>query len=76
MINKEFGVSKSRTELVNICGFLFMLTKNSFGKIRSIKRKREKIGRNTLCPCGSKKKYKKCCISKKRIKILKERRQK
>jgi peptide deformylase len=23
-----------------------------------------KIGRNTLCPCGSKKKFKKCCLGK------------
>jgi hypothetical protein len=23
-----------------------------------------KIGRNELCPCGSKKKYKKCCLPK------------
>ena len=25
-----------------------------------------KIGRNDLCPCGSSKKYKKCCYSKDR----------
>ena len=25
---------------------------------------RTKIGRNDLCPCGSGKKYKKCCIDK------------
>ncbi len=24
-----------------------------------------KIGRNTLCPCGSGKKYKNCCLDKK-----------
>lgn len=24
--------------------------------------KKEKIGRNDLCPCGSGKKYKKCCL--------------
>ena len=23
-----------------------------------------KIGRNDLCPCGSEKKYKKCCLEK------------
>jgi peptide deformylase len=27
-----------------------------------------KIGRNDMCPCGSKKKYKKCCIDKEEIK--------
>lgn len=26
--------------------------------------KREKVGRNQLCPCGSGKKFKKCCIFK------------
>ena len=27
-------------------------------------RRRNKIGRNDLCPCGSGKKYKKCCLRK------------
>lgn len=33
--------------------------------------KRVRVGRNSKCPCGSKKKFKKCCMSKvgKRIKI-------
>ncbi|MCG8572964.1 MAG: SEC-C domain-containing protein, partial [Spirochaetes bacterium] len=26
----------------------------------------KKIGRNSPCPCGSGKKYKKCCLNKKR----------
>tara|TARA_R100000234_G_scaffold46587_1_gene27772 strand:- start:5377 stop:5577 length:201 start_codon:yes stop_codon:yes gene_type:complete len=26
-----------------------------------------KVGRNQPCPCGSKKKYKKCCINKRRV---------
>ncbi len=30
----------------------------------SIKRVSPKIGRNDACPCGSGKKYKKCCLSK------------
>jgi len=29
-----------------------------------IETKRIKIGRNDICPCGSKKKFKKCCIHK------------
>lgn len=33
------------------------------GKLESVKN--YKIGRNELCPCGSGKKYKKCCIDKK-----------
>ena len=32
--------------------------------IRMPKTKKEKIGRNAPCPCGSGKKYKKCCIDK------------
>ena len=30
-------------------------------KATVILRKAEKVGRNDLCPCGSGKKYKKCC---------------
>ena len=31
------------------------------GPSKPIKRDKEKVGRNDLCPCGSGKKYKKCC---------------
>ena len=38
-----------------------------------MKKKAVKIGQNTLCPCGSKKKYKNCCRNKKKeISIKKE----
>jgi preprotein translocase subunit SecA len=30
-------------------------------KAKPVRRQIEKIGRNTPCPCGSGKKYKKCC---------------
>ena len=30
----------------------------------TIRRDKPKIGRNEKCPCGSGKKYKKCCIGK------------
>ena len=33
-------------------------------KVETIKREEEKIGRNDPCPCGSGKKYKKCCALK------------
>lgn len=33
-------------------------------KIETYKREKPKIGRNDPCPCGSGKKYKKCCGSK------------
>lgn len=29
--------------------------------------KRDKVGRNDLCPCGSTKKFKKCCIDKEKV---------
>lgn len=35
------------------------------GKFRFVQvRKDPKIGRNQLCPCGSNRKYKHCCIEK------------
>jgi len=33
-------------------------------KFKKIKGERKKIGRNDLCPCGSGRKYKKCCMGK------------
>ena len=37
------------------------LTDGSVSKKTVIVRKPERVGRNALCPCGSGKKYKKCC---------------
>ena len=37
------------------------LTDGSISKKTVIVRKAERVGRNDLCPCGSGKKYKKCC---------------
>jgi len=34
-------------------------------KPRPVRRKTRKVGRNEPCPCGSGKKYKKCCGRKK-----------
>jgi len=31
-------------------------------KVEQVIRKEPKIGRNSPCPCGSGKKYKKCCL--------------
>ena len=36
----------------------------SYESIATIVRSEDKIGRNDPCPCGSGKKYKKCCIMK------------
>lgn len=38
-------------------------TPRYIGKTKTIVREYEKIGRNDLCPCGSGKKYKNCCLS-------------
>lgn len=35
-----------------------------FKKTKTLIRKHSKTGRNDLCPCGSGKKYKNCCLSK------------
>lgn len=37
---------------------------SSFSYTGTVKRKGKKVGRNDLCPCGSGKKYKKCCLRK------------
>ena len=31
------------------------------GGVKTVKRQKAKVGRNDPCPCGSGKKYKKCC---------------
>jgi uncharacterized protein YchJ len=31
------------------------------GGVKTVKREKAKVGRNEPCPCGSGKKYKKCC---------------
>ncbi|MEP2707784.1 MAG: SEC-C metal-binding domain-containing protein [Roseibium sp.] len=33
-------------------------------RVTTAKQRKRKIGRNELCPCGSKKKYKKCCLER------------
>ncbi len=34
------------------------------GRVETYRRENPKVGRNEPCPCGSKKKYKKCCVAK------------
>jgi preprotein translocase subunit SecA len=36
----------------------------SGGKVQTVRREGKKVGRNDPCPCGSGKKYKKCCMLK------------
>ena len=51
---KDLGEYEREVELE---GYIFPLD----GKSHPIKRKQPKTGRNEACPCGSGKKYKKCC---------------
>jgi HEAT repeat protein len=39
-------------------------TLQNVGKVVTFKRESPKVGRNEPCPCGSGKKYKKCCLNK------------
>ena len=39
----------------------------SDSKFTKGKRREKKIGQNDLCPCGSGKKYKKCCLGKDKL---------
>ena len=47
---KELLSAKKREEI-----------KKDFNSSKTFKREEEKVGRNDPCPCGSGKKYKKCC---------------
>lgn len=42
-------------------GVLYRWLERKIGKVETVVRDGEKIGRNDTCPCGSGKKYKKCC---------------
>ena len=50
---KSTDTGAKTSEIVNMAEFL--------RKRRGLKSQSNKIGRNELCPCGSGKKYKKCC---------------
>jgi preprotein translocase subunit SecA len=39
----------------------FVDNRNDAGTVQPIVKKDKKVGRNDPCPCGSGKKYKKCC---------------
>jgi uncharacterized protein YecA (UPF0149 family) len=39
-------------------------TPNEIRRLSNLNKPKKKIGRNDPCPCGSGKKYKKCCMNK------------
>jgi uncharacterized protein YecA (UPF0149 family) len=43
-------------------GFVFYL-QDGTRRIKRIDERQEKVGRNDPCPCGSNKKFKKCCLT-------------
>jgi preprotein translocase subunit SecA len=58
IITSDDKESKS-TEIMNMAEYLRFK--------RGLRLEGKKIGRNELCPCGSGKKYKKCCLLKEKM---------
>jgi preprotein translocase subunit SecA len=59
-IRKLYAVQPAKEELVHEEPVIFM-NKGDGTALQSEKQKDKKIGRNDPCPCGSGRKYKKCC---------------
>ncbi len=59
----ELGVRAERTE-PRPPGLLSLMAQELSLPQPTIRRDKEKLGRNAPCPCGSGKKYKKCCLNK------------
>lgn len=53
--------SEEKIEILKMQEELHILNGNISG---FQKNKKDKIGRNDMCPCGSRLKYKKCCLNK------------
>lgn len=54
----------ARNEVPNlICTLYECSADRSFSRPHSLPRRVHKVGRNDPCPCGSDKKYKKCCLN-------------
>jgi len=59
----EGGVKKIHHEISRFQKLegLWYYVDGEMPKVETFKREQEKVGRNSPCPCGSGKKYKKCC---------------
>jgi len=55
MIKIEKHIKDNRKD--NIVNFIINRNEKNLGIVRNL----NKVGRNDMCPCGSGKKYKKCC---------------
>jgi hypothetical protein len=62
---KEKSYSERHSELGRMlnCPFCDRRHRNSIACFQIFAKESIGIGRNDLCPCGSKKKFKKCCVS-------------
>lgn len=63
-VNKENG-ERNKPLYLDTPQPIVMEYKNnrpSYKSVATIKRTEDKVGRNEKCPCGSNKKYKKCCM--------------
>lgn len=60
MKDKTYGIRDSGVELFTAGSFLLLLRRASFRAVRPFRRK-QRIGRNQKCDCGSNKKHKYCC---------------
>ena len=57
----EFGIRKKRDTPRPHYGMKYLQTEQS-DAIRNVPKQEPKVGRNDPCPCGSGKKFKKCCL--------------
>lgn len=71
-VRKYNGDSLRTNDLVTIGSMFFFFNKRFYRHTKPFRRKKPRIGRNDICPCGSKEKYKFCCGSenKTRTKIF------
>tara|TARA_A100001011_G_C14318613_1_gene849243 strand:- start:1532 stop:1822 length:291 start_codon:yes stop_codon:yes gene_type:complete len=60
-VNKAIKSNDFSTENLNSILQSMGINNNNIDNKKTEPKKRDKIGRNELCSCGSKKKYKKCC---------------
>jgi len=65
-------VERQRKRMLTLDGLVKKASKNKAPRtnthvaaVKTFKRDTPKVGRNAPCPCGSGKKYKKCCLNKK-----------
>jgi preprotein translocase subunit SecA len=66
ILSEEELTQEKRKELIEGLPYCVMFLYSRFRGFDDVSRpiRKNKIGRNDPCPCGSGKKYKKCCLNK------------